>query len=112
MIRILQYLVVINGVVLVLQSARVIAVYSAVFSLTKDEHKRMLPLHVWLMALSYLIFAGTTSFYMLVNPAPNALGRTILYGVAGLLGQYALVNVLRYDKRKLSKITNFQEPEE
>jgi lysylphosphatidylglycerol synthetase-like protein (DUF2156 family) len=111
-IRILQYLVIANGLLLVLQSVRVIAVYSAVYSLTKNKDKRLLPLHVWLMAISYLIFVGTTSFYLLTAPTQNATGRTVLYGVAGLLGQYALLNVLRYDRRKISAATNFQDPDD
>lgn len=107
MIRLLQYVIVVNSLLLVGQCVRVIATYSAVYHLTPDKHRRQLPLHVWLIATSYLIFVLATTFYLFVNGAPNALGRAIFYGTAGLIGQYALWQVLQYDRRRYSRLTNF-----
>lgn len=108
-VRILQYLVLLNGFILAVQSIRVIATYSAVYSLTKGP-KRQLPLHVWLIATSYLIYALSTSFFLVVGGQQNALGRVIFYGTAGLIGQYALWHVLSYERRRYSTVTNFQDP--
>lgn len=109
-LRILQLLVIANSVLLVIQSVRVIAVYSAVFTLTKGS-RRQLPLHVWLIALSYLIYSSTTGYYLFSTPIPNAYGRTLLYGTAGIIGQYALFNVLSYERRKYTEATNYIEPD-
>lgn len=110
-IRIIQYFVIANAFFLVIQSIRVIATYSAVYTLTKGD-KRQLPLHVWLIATSYLIFVLSTTYFLVVAGAPNAEARTLFYGSAGLLGQYALWNVLSYERRRYSKVTNFQDPDD
>lgn len=109
MINILRYLVLANAALLIVQSVRVISVYSAVYSLTSGP-KRQLPLHVWLIATSYLIYAAGTSFF-LITGIGHELSRTLIYGAAGLLGQYALHQVLQYDRRKLTAATNFSEDE-
>lgn len=106
-VRFMQYCVAANAVLLIVQSVRVIAVYSAVYSLTPDISKRQLPLHVWLIATSYLIYVIATTYFLLFVPTSYALSRVLLYGAAGLLGQYSLWNVLQYDRRRYSRLTNF-----
>lgn len=108
LVRILELLVVANALVLVVQSLRVVAVYSAVYALTKGE-RRQLPLHVWLMALSFMLYVGGTSYYLVTIGGPAAVGRIAIYGTAGLLAQYGLWNVLRFDRRRYSAVTNFQD---
>lgn len=106
-IRTIQYLVMANAALLILQSVRVISVYSAVYSLTKGP-KRQLPLHVWLIATSYLIYVLGTTYLLYVNGEEvETILRTVLFGVAGLVGQYALWNVLQHEHRRYSKVTNF-----
>lgn len=101
--------VVINGIVLIVQSIRVVAVYSAVYSLSPKDWRSQLPLHVWLMALSFFIYVfGTTLFLVIGNG--NEPPRIVIYGSAGLIAQYGLWNVLKYDRRRYSMVTNFQDP--
>ena len=107
-VHVLQYLVVANALLLVVQTLRVIAVYAAVYSLTKDE-RRQLPLHVWIMASSFFLYLAGTSYFMLTTPDVNAIPRTAIYGVAGILAQYGLWNVLQYDRRRYSAVTGFQD---
>lgn len=111
MLRWAEFLVALNGVILTIQSIRVVATYSAVYSLSEKNWRRQLPLHVWLIALSYGIYAASTTYFLLVGGQQNALGRTLFYGTAGLIGQYALWQVLGYERRRYSKVTNFIDPE-
>ena len=107
-LRALQYLVIGNAVLLIVQTVRVIAVYSAVYSLTENRARRQLPLHVWLIASSYLIYLLGTTYFLALAGQQNAGARSVVYGIAGLIGQYALWNVLSYERRQYSKVTNFQ----
>lgn len=109
--RVLQILVATNAIALLLQCVRVIAVYSAVYSLTTGP-KRQLPFHVWLMATSYLIYVFGTTVFVALSNVPNAVPRLVTYLAAGVLGQYALYQVLAYDRRKYSKLTNFKADDE
>lgn len=109
-IRILQLLVCANAALLVIQSIRVIATYSAVYAVTEGP-RRQLPLHVWLIATSYLIFVLGTTYFLLVSGQPNALTRVILYGAAGVVGQFSLYNVLSYERRRYSEYTRFTDPD-
>lgn len=107
-IRLLQYFVIVNAAVLIVQTARVIAVYSAVYSLTPKNVRRQLPLHVWLIATSYLIYVCGTTYLLIVNGSTfAALARTVFYGLAGAIGQYALWNVLVYERRRYSLATSY-----
>lgn len=111
-IRFIQYLIIANALLLIIQTVRVIAIYSAVYSLTKDQGKKQLPLHVWLIATSYLIYVLGTTYFLYINGAQyQSLSRAIVYGTSGLIGQYALWNVLQYDRRRLSEATSFQDDE-
>lgn len=110
-VRFVQLLVVANAVMLIVQSVRVIAVYSAVHSLIEDRAKRQLPLHVWLIATSYLLYVLGTTYFIFTTPEPNGLARAILYAVSGLIGQYALWNVLSFERRRYSKVTSFIDDE-
>lgn len=110
-VRWIEFLVILNAAFLVIQSCRVIAVYSAVYSLTENKEKAQLPLHVWLIATSHLIYVIGTSVFMIVEPEPHGLARAIGYGIAGAIGQYALWNVLSYERRRYSKVTSFIDPE-
>jgi hypothetical protein len=109
-LEVVRALVLLNGVLLVLQSLRVVSVYSAVYTLTKDE-RRQLPLHVWLMALSFAMYVGGTTYFLFRAENDNLLGRLLLYGVAGAIAQYGLWNVLQYDRRRYSRVTHFQDTE-
>lgn len=112
-IRFIQFVIIVNAVGLILQSVRVIATYSAVYTLTKDHHRRQLPLHVWVIALSYLIYVISTTYFLYVNgETVQVLPRTILFGASGVLGQYALWNVLKYDRRRYSQATNFMDSDD
>lgn len=105
-VRTVQYLVIANALFLVFQSVRVISIYSAVYTLTKGK-KRQLPLHVWLIAVSYMIYVLATTYFLYVNGAEQqSLSRAIFYGVAGIIGQVALWNVLSYERRRYSEVTN------
>lgn len=106
-IRFIQYMIVTNALLLIFQTIRVIAIYSAIYSLTSDRVKRQLPLHVWLIATSYLIYALGTTYILYVAPDFNVYLRTTLFGVAGTLGQYAIWNVLSYERRRYTEATNF-----
>lgn len=111
LLRFFEYLVILNGAILIAQSVRVIAVYSTVYALTKGD-RRQLPLHVWLIATSFLIYVIGTSLLLVVSPDIYALSRVIFYGVAGAIGQYALFNVLAYERRRYSEATNFMDSQE
>lgn len=108
LLRVLQYLVIANGVVLTLVAVRVIATYSAVWAMTPEVKRKQLPLHVWLIASSYLIYVASTTWLLVVTPV-YGISRTIFYGAAGLIGQFALFNVLSYERRKLTAATSFQD---
>lgn len=98
----LRILLVVNSLILVVQSVRIIAVYSAIYSLTSGP-KRQLPLHVWLIAVSYLIYVlGTTYFTFTIHFQGQTFVRNYIYIVAGLIGQYSLWNVLSYERRKFT----------
>lgn len=107
-VRFVQYLVMANAVLLVAQSLRVISIYSAVYTLTKGP-KRQLPHHVWLIATSFLIYVLASTYFLWTTPAFQGLGRAVLYGIAGLIGQYALWNILSYERRRYSSATNFMD---
>lgn len=109
-IDILLAIVVVNGVVLVVQSARVVALYSSIYTLSPKDWKRQLPLHVWLMALSFGIYVAGTTYFLVASSMNHVLSRLLIYGAAGLIAQYALFNVLQYDRRRYSKVTNFRDP--
>lgn len=101
--------VIINSIVLMVQSLRVVAVYSAVYSLSPKDWRNQLPLHVWLMALSFFFYVFGSSLFLLIGDGKE-LFRCVIYGSAGLIAQYGLWNVLKYDRRRYSKVTNFQDP--
>jgi hypothetical protein len=107
--RVVQYIVIANALLLILQTVRCIATYSAVYSLSERNWRRQLPLHVWLVSTSYLMYLATTTYYLYVTPEPSGVSRTVLYLASGLIGQYALWNVLSYDRRRYSSETNFSE---
>lgn len=106
--RILQWIVVGNSALLMVQTVRVISVYSAIFSLTRGK-KRQLPLHVWMIATSYLIYSTVTGYLLATTPEPNGFWRAIFFGTAGLIGQYALWNILSYDRRRLSVASTMED---
>lgn len=105
-LRILQLLVVLNAVGLIIQSVRIIAVYSSIHAVTEGP-RGQLPLHVWTIATSYLIFVCGTSYLLVVDPSFHGITRVVLYGAAGVMGQYALWNLLSYERRRLTAATNF-----
>lgn len=96
--EILRYLVIVNAVVLILQTIRLIAAYGATYSLMPRGLHRVLPLYVWLIATSYLIYLCGTTFYLVQQSGPNIATRCVLYGLAGAFGQYALWNLLRNER--------------
>jgi len=104
-----KWLVIGNGVVLAVQALRVVSVYSSVYSLSPKDWRKQLPLHVWLMALSFFIYVATSSVYLAIRQ-DQELVRVLAYGLAGAIAQYGLWNVLKYDRRRYSKVTNFQDP--
>jgi len=107
--RVLQFIVVANSAVLAGITIYVISLYGAVYAATKDHGARQLPLHVWMVATSLLGYVVTTSYWLITTPEPNGLMRAILYGSFGLLANVGLSNVLRYDRRKLTKATGYME---
>lgn len=107
--EVLLWAVIANAVLLLLQTIRVISVYSAVYTLSPKDWRRQLPLHVWLMATAFFIYVGGTTWFLLVG-AGHELSRGIIYGTGGLIAQYALWNILKYDRRRYSAATNFQDP--
>lgn len=107
--QILIAAVVANAVVLLIQSIRVISVYSSVYTLSPKDWRRQLPLHVWLMATSFFIYVGGSTYFMLAG-AGNEIARAIVYGTGGLVAQYSLLKILSYDRRRYSAATNFQDP--
>lgn len=107
--RIVQYIVVANSLVVLAVTVYVIALYSAVYSATKDRGSRLLPLYVWLVAFSLLGYVFVTTYFLIVDPEPRGMLRAISYGIFGLAANYGLLNVLRYDRRKLSHATGYME---
>lgn len=108
-IEVLRWFVVINGAFLMFQALQVAAVYSSVYSLSPNDWRKQLPLHVWLMAFSFFMYVAGTSYYLIIAGG-NVVGRLCVYGIAGVIAQYGLWNVLKYDRRRYSKVTNFQDP--
>jgi hypothetical protein len=67
-----------------------------------------LPKHVWLMALSYLIFVMAGSFmdaYTRLGEGPSA--RLFAYALATILGINALKQLIGYEGRKYRKQTSY-----
>lgn len=62
---------------------------------TIRQKEKLLPLHVWMISLSYLIMCGTFVFSQTDNPF-------IFYSrfVAILMGVYALWILVRYQKKR------------
>lgn len=103
-----RYLVIGNAVLLVGQAVRVIAVYSSVYVVSRGTSRR-LPLHVWTIAVSYLVFVFATTLMLMLQPERVDLGVVLLYGLAGFMGQFALYNVLGYERaRKAAAAEAFQ----
>lgn len=109
--RILQYAVLVNAVILLGVTVYVIALYGAVYSATKDRGARLLPLHVWIVAFALLGYVFSTTYFLMVDAEPLGMTRAILYGTCGAAANYGLWNVLRYDRRKLTRATGYMERE-
>ena len=109
-VEILRLAVSVNAVLLLVQSIRVIATYQAVYVLSPKDWKRQLPLHVWLMALAFFMYVAVTAVMLYINDGALNV-RVIIYGIAGGIAQYALWNILKYDRRRYSRVTNFQDPD-
>lgn len=100
-------LVTLNAAVLMVQTIRVIATYGAIYSLTKDRGAKLLPLHVWIVAFALLGYVFTTTYFLIVTPDRDIVIRAVLYGTFGLMANYGLSNVMRYDRRKLTAATQY-----
>lgn len=103
--------VVANAVVLLGISVYVIALYGAVYSATKERDTRQLPLHIWLVATSLLGYVAGSTYFLLVDPSYYEWPRLAVYGISGLLANYGLSNVLRYERRKLIHATGYMDRE-
>jgi hypothetical protein len=108
-IAFLKWIIIVNSIVLAVQSLRVVAVYSSVYSLSPKDWRKQLPLHVWMMALSFFIYVGTSTYYLVARQDAELI-RIVLYGAAGFIAQYGLWNVLKYDRRRYSTVTNYRDP--
>ena len=109
--EILKWVVLGNALLLLVQCVRVVSLYAAIYSLSPHDWRRQLPLHVWIMALSFTFYVAVTSYFIFVA-LDHQWTRLALYGTAGFLAQYGLWNILQYDSRRYSMATNFRDTDD
>lgn len=62
----------------------------------------LLPAHVWKIGVSYLMFVVGAVTEVILQFAHPLSWRLPYYGVAALIGLWALADIIRYERRRIS----------